>query len=132
MGSGSIWWSECVTADIEAAKKHYGAVCGWSFEGMPMPNGTYWVAKKGDKTICGLMELSMLEMPEGIPAHWMTYIAVADLDAAVANATDTGGTIVQPPFEIPGVGRIAMVKEPGGALAGIIQPPDSALEASAN
>ncbi|MEM8854014.1 MAG: VOC family protein, partial [Pseudomonadota bacterium] len=57
-----------------------------------------------------------------VPPHWMTYIAVTDINEAVKASKDTGGTILREPFNVPGVGTIAMVSEPGGAVAGFIEP----------
>jgi len=123
MAHGAIHWAECITGDVERAKAHYEAVAGWSFEGMPMPDGqTYWVAKSGDTMVAGLMALADLEGAGALPHHWMTYIAVADIDAAVATSGETGASVVRPPFPVPGVGRIAIIADPGGAVAGYIQP----------
>lgn len=124
MGHGNICWSECVTSDVEAAKAHYEALCGWTFEGMPMPGGTgtYWVAKQGDTMVCGLMAVADLPGGESIPPHWMTYVEVADVDATVDKVAGTGGKVQAPPFDVPGVGRIAMVTDPGGAMVGLMTP----------
>lgn len=122
MAHGAVTWSECVTNDVEAAKAHYAALLGWTFEAMPMEEGTYWLARSGDEVVAGMMSLSDLPGEKEIPPHWMTYVEVADLDAAVAKAAETGGTVVTPPFPVPGVGRIAMIADPGGALAGYLEP----------
>lgn len=122
MPHGSIHWSECITTDVERAMAHYEAVAGWTFEAMAMGSGTYWLAKSGDTVVAGLMSLADLETEREIPPHWMTYIEVKDIDAAVAKAAGTGATVVQAPFAVPSVGRVAMIADPGGALAGYIQP----------
>ena len=46
---GHFYWNELMTRDAEKAKKFYGETVGWNFEAMPMPDGTYWVAKMGDQ-----------------------------------------------------------------------------------
>jgi hypothetical protein len=123
MAHGSIHWSECITRDVERAKAHYAEIAGWTFDAMPAPGGTtYWLARSGDTMVAGLMDLAALEEAGDIPPHWMTYIEVDDVDAAVATAARTGASIARPPFHVPGVGRIAMIADPGGALAGYIQP----------
>ena len=43
---GNFYWNELMTRDAEKAKKFYADVIGWGFDGMEMPDGTYWVAKK--------------------------------------------------------------------------------------
>ena len=105
----------------EKAKKFYGATVGWTFDGMPMPEGTYWVAKMGDKPVGGLFTIGGPQF-EGVPEHWMSYLAVDDVDARVKKATAAGAKLMRPIFDVPGVGRIAILTEPGGAGVGWITP----------
>ena len=37
---GHFHWNELVTRDVEKAKKFYGGTIGWTFDAMPMPDGT--------------------------------------------------------------------------------------------
>ena len=59
---------------------------------------------------------------EGVPEHWMSYLHVDGIDAMVEKAKANGGTITRPPFDIPGIGRIAIIQEPGGAMIGWMTP----------
>ena len=118
---GHFHWNELVTHDVEKAKKFYGSTIGWTFDGMPMPDGTYWVAKMGDQPVGGLFPIAGPQW-EGVPEHWMSYLAVDDVDARVKKATAAGAKLMRPAFDIPGVGRIAILTEPGGAGVGWITP----------
>jgi predicted enzyme related to lactoylglutathione lyase len=118
---GHFHWNELVTRDVEKAKKFYGDTVGWTFDGMPMPDGTYWVAKMGDAFVGGLFPISGPQW-EGVPEHWMSYLAVDDVDARVKKAQATGARLMKPIFDIPSVGRIAILTEPGGAGIGWITP----------
>jgi predicted enzyme related to lactoylglutathione lyase len=118
---GHFHWNELVTRDVEKAKKFYGETIGWTFEGMPMPDGTYWVAKMGEQPVGGLFPIAGPQW-EGVPEHWMSYLAVDDVDARVKKATAAGAKLMRPAFDIPGVGRIAILTEPGGAGVGWITP----------
>ncbi|HZL41176.1 MAG TPA: VOC family protein [Pseudolabrys sp.] len=118
---GNFYWNELVTRDPEKAKKFYGATIGWTFDDMPMPEGTYWVAKMGDKPVGGLFTIGGAQW-EGVPEHWMSYLAVDDVDARVKKATTAGAKLMRPVFDVPGVGRIAILTEPGGAGVGWITP----------
>ena len=118
---GSFHWNELVTRDVEKAKKFYGDTIGWTFDGMPMPDGTYWVAKMGDQPVGGLFPIAGPQW-EGVPEHWMSYLAVDDVDARVKKAIAAGAKLMRPAFDIPGVGRIAILTEPGGAGVGWITP----------
>jgi hypothetical protein len=55
----------------------------------------------------------------------MPYLAVDDTDSRADKAVAAGATLMRPLFDIPGIGRIAILKEPGGAAIGWITPQDS-------
>jgi len=119
---GMFHWNELMTHDADRACKFYADTLGWTFDPMPMANGgTYFLAKTDGCLAAGIMELKgpeLAEMPEG----WMAYIAVDDVDARVEKALKTGATLTRPIFDIPGIGRIAMLREPGGANIGWMTP----------
>ena len=121
---GKVLWNELNTRDLDGAKKFYAAVCGWTFESMPMADGAsdYVIAKSGDEIAAGFFDLKGLPELEGVPAHWFTYLGVDDVDAAAREAKDQGGCIRRPPWDIPGVGRIAIVQDPTGAVLGLMTP----------
>ena len=121
---GSFRWNELMTRDVEKAKNFYAEALGWSFEGMPMPAGTYWVAKIGDKPVGGIFDISGPEFGQ-VPECWMAYLAVDDVDARVKKAQGLGATLMRPIFDVPGVGRIAVLREPGGAGIGWMTPVQS-------
>jgi uncharacterized protein len=119
---GSFYWNELMTRDAEKAKKFYSNAVGWSFEAMPMPDGTYWVAKAGGEAVGGIFPLTSPQF-DGVPESWMPYLAVDDVDARVLKAQSLGAKLMRPIFDVPGVGRIAILKEPGGAGIGWMTPP---------
>ena len=61
---------------------------------------------------------------DGIPPHWDVYFNVEDCDATVARAVELGAGELVAPYDVPGVGRTAMVRDPQGALVGV--PPEPA------
>ncbi len=103
-----------MTRDVERAKRFYRDTIGWTFEGMPMDWGTYWIAKSGDRMAGGLFELTGPRVRRRAEA-WMSYLAVDDVDKRVAKAIKDGAKFMKPIFEVPGVGRIAILMQPGGA-----------------
>jgi len=119
---GSFHWNELLTRDIERAKKFYAQTIGWSFEPMAMADGaTYWVAKMDGKPVGGMFPTNRPGF-EQVPEAWMSYLAVDDVDARVENAKAAGAKLMRPIFDVPGVGRIAILTEPGGAGVGWITP----------
>jgi predicted enzyme related to lactoylglutathione lyase len=121
---GSFYWNELMARDVEKAKSFYAASVGWTFDAMPMAEGTYWVAKMGDKPVGGIFPMSGPNFI-GVPEHWIPYLAVDDVDARLQKATAAGARVMREPFDVPAVGRIAILHEPGGAVIGWITPVNS-------
>ena len=122
---GTFHWNELMTRDARKAKDFYGKTLGWTFDDMPMPGMTYTIIKAGDAMAGGIMEMGGPDF-EGVPEHWMSYIAVDDVDKRVAALKKAGGSVMREPFDVPEVGRIAIVADPGGAAQGWMTPSDGA------
>jgi predicted enzyme related to lactoylglutathione lyase len=118
---GHFHWNELLTRNVEGAKKFYGETIGWTFNAMPMPEGAYWLAMYGAQPVAGLFPLSSPQY-DGVPECWMSYLAVDDVDARVKKAIAAGAKLMKPIFEVPNVGRIAVLTEPGGAGVGWMTP----------
>jgi hypothetical protein len=119
---GIFFWNELMTRDVETAKKFYKSTIGWTFDGMPMPNGnTYVLAKAGDTPVGGIFDTTGSDMAD-VPEHWFSYLAVDDIDARCAKVKGAGGKVAREPFDVPGVGRIAIIQQPGGGMVGWMTP----------
>lgn len=66
----------------------------------------------------------VLDGPEfaAVPEHGFAYVAVDDVDARLKRVEAAGGWTMRPPFDVPGVGRIAIVRDSLGAVSGWITP----------
>lgn len=120
-------WTELMTRDLEAALPFYQQVFGWSYETMDMgPMGSYHVIEGGENDGLGGLMAMPPDVPEMVPNHWGVYFTVADLDATLATLTESGGSIVNGPMDIPGIGRSATVHDPAGASFNLLEPADQA------
>jgi len=124
---GRIWWNELMTRDVPAAVGHYGKLCGWTFETVPMQDAelgefVYYIAMLGGMPVAGIMDMSVMPEDEARAPYWFTYIAVDDLDAALADTVAGGGRVKRAPYEVPGTGRIAIAIDPSGAEVGYMTP----------
>lgn len=114
-------WHELMTSNPDAAAAFYSKVIGWKVRGSPQdPSYRTWMT--GDAPVGGLMALPDQAKLAGAPPHWMTYIGVPDVDAAVRKATGLGAQTYVPPRDIPGAGRFAVLADPQGAAFAVYTP----------
>ncbi|MEK4033261.1 VOC family protein [Methylocystis sp. IM3] len=118
---GVVCWSELAVHDVARAQTFYAETLGWRFEPMTMPDMTYWIICCGEARVGGMFEMKGAAF-DGVPEHWLTYIAVDDIDARLAKAAAAGAKICKDAFDIPGVGRMAVLAEPGGAVVAWMTP----------
>lgn len=117
---GKVWWSELQTSDVAKSKAQYAKVLGWTYDEMPSPDGPYYIAKQGDASVAGIMARPA-EMGDA-PDQWVTYLACDNVDTAVKDVEASGGSVLAQPFDVPNVGRIAMIADSTGAVLGIMTP----------
>ena len=114
---GHFCWNELITTDEAGAKTFYTRLLGWTAE--PFGKGMDYMVLRKDKTGIG----GLMKAPQpGMPAQWLPYVLVEDVDATVAQAAKLGGKVCKEPFDVPEVGRIAVVSDPQGAVFGVIKP----------
>jgi hypothetical protein len=109
----NFFWYDLATSDVEAARKFYCDVVGWTYQDNSQGGQTYGIFKVGDAGVAGLMPFPA-EMKGGHPV-WNGYIAVVAVDAMADQIKKAGGTIYRGPMEVPGVIRFAVVADPQGA-----------------
>jgi uncharacterized protein len=112
---GSFIWYELLTADPQAAKAFYDDVVGWNIDAEPAPGGMdYRMIVAPDGLAGGVMGLNADMLANGAKPTWLGYFGVDDVDASVASIVADGGQVHLPAFDIPNVGRLAMVTDPQG------------------
>lgn len=119
---GFFVWHELMTKDVKGAIAYYSEVTGWKTQ--PFEGGkddyTMWVSKQGP--LGGVLTLPEAAEKMGAPPHWMGNVQVADVDAATAKVKELGGRVYQEPFDIPTIGRVAVVADPQGASLALFKP----------
>jgi hypothetical protein len=114
---GHFGWNELVTTSVPAAQKFYTGLLGWKTQ--PFGKGVeYTLFKKGRDMVGGLMKCPKA----GHPAQWIPYVFVEDVDATAQKAARLRGKVLMEPFDVPTVGRIAVLADPQGAAFGIFKP----------
>lgn len=122
---GSPCWFELGTTDQSGAKSFYTTLFGWSAADFPMgPEEVYTMLKTDGHDVGGAYTLNAQMKEQGVPPHWMVYFAVPDADAAAATVSALGGTVLMAPFDVMTFGRMAVCKDPTGAVFSIWQAKD--------
>jgi uncharacterized protein len=124
---GKIVWADLVTPDVEAAKRFYGALFGWTFREVP-GDPKYTLALLDGEPLAGLFQKALAPGRAQQPA-WLTFVAVRDVDASQQLAVQHGGKLLVRPHDYPQRGRQAVLSDPDGAVFAVIaalggDPPD--------
>ena len=119
----AVIWRELHTTDIDAAKAYYAALLGWRFQAEQATRfawgdgaGVYHLIEAGGEIHGGMAPLG------GGGAHWLAYVQVQDVEAALDEAEKLGATVIRAAFDVPGVGVNAVIADPGGARIGLSAP----------
>lgn len=113
----TVCWSELASRDIGKASQFYVSLFGWQTKNSEIMPYIEFMA--GGQPRGGLLQMDA--QWEGIPPYWGIYFRVDDCDAKVAKLKELGGSVKHGPFDAPGVGRIAIVSDPQGAVFSLIK-----------
>ncbi len=112
--AGEFCWDQLNTPDIGASATFYGKAIGWTLAGDASEG--FQTFKMGD-----LMEASIVEVPAGTPAHWLSHIVVADLAESLNKVKSLGGKTLVDRIDVPGMGAFGVVQDPYGACFALFQ-----------
>lgn len=117
---GSISWMDLTVPDAEGLRDFYGAVAGWKPSGVDMGGYEDWCMISADgQAVGGICHARGGNA--GLPAKWLVYITVEDLDASIARLTELGGKVLAGP-KAQGDARYCVFEDPAGAVAALYQP----------
>jgi predicted enzyme related to lactoylglutathione lyase len=108
-------WIDITSHDAGASRAFYAQLFGWRLQLIEALN-------------YALIDPDPDILPGGIgqqdPAHpggVVTYFSVPDLEASLAKAEELGAKTAVPPWEVPGLGRMAVFLDPDGNRIGLWQ-----------
>jgi uncharacterized protein len=118
---GSIGWFDLTVENADEVREFYRQVVGWTETPVDMGGySDYCVNQPGDgKTVAGICHARGGN--EGLPAQWLIYITVADLDASVKQCEEHGGKVLRGVRGYGGQGRYAVIQDPAGAVAALYE-----------
>lgn len=116
---GAIAWIDLTVPNAAQVRDFYKEVVGWDHEGCDMggyedfnmlPPGT-------DQPVAGICHA--VGANTGIPASWMIYITVPDVDAAAAACVEYGGEVLREPKGEQA--RMCVIRDPAGAVCALFE-----------
>lgn len=115
-------WQEINTRDGNAAASFYCELFGWTRHDQDAPGMKYTMFHHGNVAVAGMMEMDE-HWPAEVSAHWMSYVAVTDIEAVAANVATCGGSLCVPVTTIP-PGKFCVVTDPTGAVFSLFEGGD--------
>ncbi|MBP1634585.1 MAG: Glyoxalase/bleomycin resistance protein/dioxygenase [Acidobacteria bacterium] len=112
---GSFCFAELSTTDMERDKRFYAGLLGWDTFDVPSAAGGYSLFRLRGLDVAGL------HLSRQGPCGWLTYVSVGDADQASARARELGAEVEAPPFDVPGIGRMSMFRDPAGGRVALWQ-----------
>ncbi len=116
---GEFVWTEIGVNDADKCQAFYENVFGWKFksDGASVPGMDYReFCTGGDNPIGGLYQIDPAWFGGNPPPpHFMTYVAVDDVDETAKRVEELGGK-VHKTMDVPNVGRMSIIEDPSGAM----------------
>lgn len=119
MHPGKFAWADLFTTDSGAATKFYTSLLGWTSTDVEKDGRSYTVFSNGGHPVAGLVQRKAGSARR--PSRWIGYIAVGDIDAALAAVSRAGGKVRAPARDFPDRGRQAIVTDNEGSPVGLLQ-----------
>ncbi|MEV7600451.1 VOC family protein [Kitasatospora sp. NPDC089797] len=120
----SLCWAECYSVDAERAKAFYRTVFDWQEQDVPLGEVRYTVLTPAgggtDDAHGGILQLGPEHTARGTSSHWLPYFEVPNVDASLAIADQFGAKVRIPATDVHGVGRLAQLVDPHGAVFAVI------------
>lgn len=119
--TGSITWFDLTVPNAEAVRDFYRQVVGWQPEPVDMGGYSDFNMNLPESGTCAAGICHSRDANGDLPAQWLIYITVADLDESIAQCKKNGGRIVAGPKNM-GKARFCVIQDPAGAVAALFQP----------
>lgn len=124
--AGTFCWAELSTPDQAAAKDFYMPLFGWQVNDVPIGEGAvYSIALIDDLQVAAIAPQPSQQREAGLAPVWSSYVSVQSADATAQHASDLGGNVHAPAFDVMDAGRMAVIQDPQGAYFMVWQAKDT-------
>lgn len=116
---GAIGWTDLTVDNADEIRDFYCEITGW--RPSPVDMGGYsdynMNAPASGEAKAGVCHARGANA--GLPAQWLIYITVEDVDRSARLAVEKGGKIIAAPKDMGDMGRYCVIQDPAGAVAGL-------------
>lgn len=118
---GTLAWTDLTVPDAEGVRDFYAGVVGWVPS--PVSMGEYndfnMVPPGTDQPAAGICHARGTNTD--LPATWMVYFVVADLEVSLEGVEGGGGEILVGPKSMGPGSAYAVIRDPAGAVCALYQ-----------
>jgi predicted enzyme related to lactoylglutathione lyase len=120
-------WTDAQLSDVEAGKRFYGELFGWTFEEAystprtprttsPRRGTSVWAHREGEPVA------ALMPKRDGrMPTVWTVYFATPDAAALARRITAAGGQVITDALPVDSLGTTVLAADPEGAVFGLWQ-----------
>ena len=117
---GTIAWRDLTVKDADRVKDFYADVVGWNVEAVAMGEYSDYCMVPAEGKLPEVGVCHARGVNADLPAQWLMYVVVADLEASLARCKELGGEQLTK-ARGSGEGRFAVIKDPAGAVCALYQ-----------
>lgn len=128
---GKFVWFDLFTNDLQTASHFYEELFGWSFHPAESKRKIVDTITREGVPIANAIQINR-NKNKVRKSRWLSYVSVEDVDRSAKLVEQLNGTIFRGPKELPNRGRVAVVKDPQGAVFAMVtvlggDPPDKGM-----
>jgi len=119
--TGTFGWFDLTVEDAESVRDFYKEVVGWTSSPLSMGDYDDYVMATPDGTpVSGVCHARGTN--KGLPAQWLLYVNVDDIEASRSACERRGGSLLTPVKHMKGQGSYCVIQDPAGAVMALFQP----------
>ena len=119
---GQISWVDLTVPEADTLRDFYAQVVGWTASAHSMGDYEDYVM---NDPVTGEARAGICHARgenAALPAQWLIYIVVQDLEDSFDKCLQLGGSVVCPPRSAGEMGSYCVIKDPAGAVCALFQP----------
>lgn len=122
---GTIVWHDLLTDRIDRASRFYADLLGWQYRIEHASDFAWRPGQPADYPLIISKQAAhggFVHPDIQVSPGWLAYVMVNDVAGTAERARTLGASILREPFDVPGVGRSALICDPWGAVICAFSP----------